>query len=214
MLFININNINILITILIYYGACMKILLINGSAEFGHSGGKLNNTLHKVASEKLTQLGHTIKETCIAEGYNEQEEVEKILWADTIIYQMAGWWMGAPWTVKKYIDEVFTVGHNSLYESDGRSRHDPAKQYGTGGLLHGRKYMLSVTWNAPLEAFEEFGNFFDGRGVEGVYYPFHKSQQFVGLKGLPSFLATNVIKEPDVPQVITNYQEHLTKLFG
>lgn len=31
-------------------------------------------------------------------------------------------------------------------------------------MLEGRHYMLSVTWNAPVEAFEEFGNFFDGRG--------------------------------------------------
>lgn len=38
--------------------------------------------------------------------------------------------------------------------------------------------MLSVTWNAPVEAFNEFGNFFDGRGVDGVYFAFHKSQQF------------------------------------
>ncbi len=30
--------------------------------------------------------------------------------------------MGAPWTVKKYIDDVFTEGHGTLYASDGRTR--------------------------------------------------------------------------------------------
>ncbi|MDV3444045.1 NAD(P)H-dependent oxidoreductase, partial [Pseudomonas otitidis] len=36
------------------------------------------------------------------------EELQKFLWADVIVWQMPGWWMGAPWTVKRYIDEVFT----------------------------------------------------------------------------------------------------------
>ena len=36
--------------------------------------------------------------------------MQKFLWADVVIYQMPGWWMGAPWTVKKYLDEVFTAG--------------------------------------------------------------------------------------------------------
>ncbi|VFS38584.1 modulator of drug activity B [Escherichia coli] len=56
--------------------------------------------------------------------------------------------MGAPWTVKKYIDDVFTEGHGTLYASDGRTRKDPSKKYGSGGLVQGKKYMLSLTWNA------------------------------------------------------------------
>ncbi|WP_241694196.1 NAD(P)H-dependent oxidoreductase [Komagataeibacter melomenusus] len=27
-----------------------------------------------------------------------QAEIENILWADLVISQMPGWWMGAPWT--------------------------------------------------------------------------------------------------------------------
>lgn len=192
----------------------MKILLINGSTTFAHSGGQLNDTLHAMAVETLSALGHEVRETVIARGYVEQEEVDKILWADTLIYQMPGWWMGAPWTVKKYIDEVFTAGHGTLYANDGRTRSDPSKQYGTGGLLKDKSYLLSVTWNAPIEAFDAFGNFFDGRGVEGVYYPFHKSQQFIGLKALPSFLAVDVIKAPNVPATLESYRAHLEKLFG
>ncbi len=47
--------------------------------------------------------------------------------------------MGAPWTVKKYIDDVFTEGHGTLYASDGRTRKDPSKKYGSGGLVQGKK---------------------------------------------------------------------------
>lgn len=193
----------------------MKILLINGSQVFAHSGGQLNTTLHTVAVETLTQLGHQIKETYIErDGYSDAEEVDKILWADVIIYQMAGWWMGTPWKVKKYMDDVYTAGAGKLYENDGRTRSDPTKQYGTGGLLQGRRYMLSVTWNAPVEAFEEFGNFFDGRGIDGVYFAFHKSQQFLGLTALPNFMANDVMKKPNVEETTMAYRDHLTKIFG
>lgn len=192
----------------------MKILLINGAQEFAHSGGLLNTTLHKTAVKVLLELGHQVKETHIEQGYNETEEVEKILWADTIIYQMAGWWMGTPWKVKRYMDDVYTMGAGQLYKDDGRTRSDPKKQYGTGGMLQGRRYMLSVTWNAPLEAFNEFGNFFDGRGVDGVYFAFHKSQQFLGLSALPTFMANDVIKAPHVDDYIANYQTHLTTTLG
>ncbi|CAB5599263.1 Modulator of drug activity B [Providencia rettgeri] len=55
-----------------------------------------------------------------------------------------------------------------------------------------------MTWNAPIDAFDEFDNFFDGRGVDGVYFAFHKSQQFLGLKKFPTFMVNDVIKEPNI----------------
>ena len=192
----------------------MKLFLIDGGKAFAHSAGRFNETLHRMAIEHLGQLGHEIQHTRIEDGYETAGEVEKFLWADAIIYQMPGWWMGAPWTVKKYIDDVFTEGHGKLYANDGRSRHDPAKQYGSGGLLQGRQYMLSLTWNAPIAAFDEPGNFFEGRGVDGVYFPFHKSQEFVGLAGLPTFIANDVIKAPDIARDLAAYRTHLTDIFG
>lgn len=192
----------------------MKILLINGAKAFAHSGGELNNTLHDVALETLKELGHDVRETVIEQGYALDTEVQKYLWADAIVYQMPGWWMGTPWTVKRYIDEVFTEGHGSLYASDGRTRQDPTQQYGSGGLLQGRQYMLSLTWNAPLEAFDESDNFFEGRGVDGVYFPFHKSQEFIGLAALPTFIANDVMKVPNVERDKAAYRKHLRLAFG
>ncbi|MGM0856267.1 MAG: NAD(P)H-dependent oxidoreductase [Pseudomonadota bacterium] len=192
----------------------MKILLVNGAKAFAHSGGELNNTLHNVALETLKELGHDVRETVIEQGYTLDAEVQKYLWADAIVYQMPGWWMGTPWTVKRYIDEVFTEGHGSLYASDGRTRQDPTQQYGSGGLLQGRQYMLSLTWNAPLEAFDEPNNFFEGRGVDGVYFPFHKSQEFIGLAALPTFIANDVMKVPNVERDKAAYRKHLRLAFG
>ena len=143
-----------------------KILLLNGGKKFAHSDGCYNTTLHDTALAFLDRAGFDLKHTHTDSGYDIAEEVQKFLWADVIIYQMPGWWMGAPWTVKKYIDEVFTEGHGSLYASDGRTRSDASQKYGSGGLIHGKQYMLSLTWNAPQQAFDDPSDFFEAKGVE------------------------------------------------
>ena len=115
----------------------MNILLIDGGQAFRFTEGRLNHTLHQTARETLAALGHTVKETVIEQGYDTVAEVEKWLWMDAVVWQMPGWWMGEPWTVKKYVDEVFSegVGEDKLVANDGRHRVNPTVGYGTGGLL-------------------------------------------------------------------------------
>jgi len=191
-----------------------NILLINGAKTFAHSNGQLNDTLTELAQEVLSDLGHQVQVTRADSEYDAKAEVEKFLWADTVIYQMPGWWMGAPWTVKKYIDDVFTEGHGSLYANDGRSRSDASKKYGSGGLIHDKNYMLSLTWNAPMDAFNDAEQFFHGVGVDGVYLPFHKANQFLGMQTLPTFIVNDVIKAPEVQAYMAQYRDHLTQVFA
>lgn len=191
-----------------------KVLLLDGGKQFAHSEGRYNSTLHETALQVLDHAGFELKTTRIDEGYDIQEEVEKFLWADVIIYQMPGWWMGAPWTVKKYIDEVFTAGHGSLYANDGRTRSDSSQKYGSGGLLQGKQYMLSLTWNAPTQAFDDPTDFFAGKGVDAVYLPFHKANEFLGLSGLPTFICNDVMKVPAIEQDRKRYAPHLAEVFA
>ena len=191
-----------------------NILLVNGAKTFAHSNGQLNDSLTQLAQEVLSGLGHQVQVTRADSEYEAKAEVEKFLWADTVIYQMPGWWMGVPWTVKKYIDDVFTEGHGSLYANDGRSRSDTSKKYGSGGLIHDKNYMLSLTWNAPMEAFTDSDQFFHGVGVDGVYLPFHKANQFLGMQALPTFMVNDVIKAPEVEGYMTQYRKHLMQIFA
>lgn len=173
-----------------------NILIINGAKKFGHSNGQLNDTLTEVAETYLRDLGHDVKVVRADSNYDVKTEVQNFLWADSVIWQMPGWWMGA------------------LYASDGRTRSDASKKYGSGGLIQGKKYMLSLTWNAPMEAFTEKDQFFHGVGVDGVYLPFHKANQFLGMSALPTFIANDVIKMPDVPRYTAEYRKHLAEIFG
>ncbi|WP_276951655.1 NAD(P)H-dependent oxidoreductase [Helicobacter rodentium] len=190
------------------------ILLLNGGKAFGNSGGRLSQTLHNVAKQTLQNLGFKILETHIDEGYDEQTEVQKWLDSKVIIYQMPGWWMGEPWIVKKYIDEVGIAGAGKFFTSDGRHSATPTQGYGTGGLLKDKKYMFSLTWNAPLEAFTDPNGFFEGVGVEGVYFHLHKAHEFMGMSALPTFICNDVVKNPQVEQYIQDYTAHLKRVFG
>ncbi|MEG1655692.1 MAG: NAD(P)H-dependent oxidoreductase [Acinetobacter sp.] len=192
----------------------LNILIINGAKKFAHSNGELNDTLTTLAQQVLVELGHMVQISRADSNYDIQEEIQKYIWADVVIYQMPGWWMGAPWTVKKYIDDIFTEGHGTLYASDGRSRSDTSKKYGSGGLIHDKKYMLSLTWNAPKEAFTQADQFFEGVGVDGVYLPFHKANQFLGMQGLNTFIVHDVIKMPNVEQYESEYRQHLIDIFA
>ena len=83
-----------------------NILIINGAKKFAHSNGQLNDTLTEVADGTLRDLGHDVRIVRADSDYDVKAEVQNFLWADVVIWQMPGWWMGAPWTVKKYIDSV------------------------------------------------------------------------------------------------------------
>ena len=192
----------------------MNILLIDGGKAYAHSEGRLNHTLHQIARDTLSALGHHVRETVIDDGYDIQQEVEKFQWMDAVIWQMPGWWMHEPWTVKKYMDEVFTTGAGTLYANDGRSSANPTEGYGTGGLLQGRRHMLSLTWNAPREAFTREGDFFEGVGVDALYMHFHKANEFLGTTQLPTFICNDVIKNPQVEQYLADYTAHLNEVFG
>lgn len=191
-----------------------KILLLNGGKQFAHSNGQYNATLHDAAVAFLDRAGFDVKTTFIDGGYDVEDEVQKFLWADVVIYQMPGWWMGAPWTVKKYLDEVFTAGHGSLYANDGRTRSDASQKYGSGGLIQGKRYMLSLTWNAPVQAFEDPSDFFEGKGVDAVYLPFHKANEFLGMSALPTFICNDVMKAPNIERDVARYEQHLARVFG
>lgn len=80
---------------------------------------------------------HDVRIVRADSDYDVKAEVQNFLWADVVIWQMPGWWMGAPWTVKKYIDDVFTEGHGLCMPA----MVVPAKihqKYGSGGLVQGK----------------------------------------------------------------------------
>ncbi|WP_250252920.1 NAD(P)H-dependent oxidoreductase [Chryseobacterium sp. Marseille-Q3244] len=193
-----------------------KVLIINGGQNFGHSGGKYNQTIAENTIAVLKEFDNVeVKITNVSEGYDKHEEVEKFVWADYIIYHTPIWWFQLPNGLKKYIDEVFTAGHaKGIYMSDGRNAANPEINYGTGGMLGGRKYMLTTSWNAPKTAFTLPGEFFNEKSVdEGPLFGFHRMNAFVSLEKMDSFHFHDVEKNANIERDMELYRNHVKTVF-
>ncbi len=110
-------------------------------------------------------------------------EQQKLLWADTIIFQFPLWWYTMPAILKGWVDRVY-----SFHFGYGVGPHNDV-QYGERygeGTLTGRRAMLSVTVGGPESHYSE-------RGINGpiddLLFPIqHGILYFPGLEVLPPFV--------------------------
>lgn len=193
-----------------------KIHILNGAQPYEFAPGELNKTLAERAKATFEAQKHEVRLTTVAAGYGVQAEVETHLWADVVILQFPVNWMGVPWSFKKYMDEVYTVGMGGqLSNGDGRSAVAPKVNYGMGGKLAGTRYMISATLNAPAEAFDDPAEpFFEGMSLDDLLRPVHLNARFFGMTPLPTFGAFDVMKNPDVASDLARFDAHLATTFG
>jgi len=174
------------------------LLIINGAETRGVAQGQLNKTLFDTAKTQL-QSHYQILETHVASGYKIAEEQAKFTQADLVLFQYPVFWFGVPAVLKSYLDTIYE--HGVFFEG--------SDQYGKGGLLQGRRYLLSTTWNAPEQVFSNPEQFFDGRSLEELLLAMHKTQQYVGMQSLASFAAFDVVANPHIEQQVQRWREHL-----
>jgi modulator of drug activity B len=193
-----------------------RVLLLNLHQKYeGFANGNLTRDLLIEAKTFFTNNGYEVKETTIDNGYDVAEELEKFQWADLFFVQSPVYWMGLPWLGKKYIDEIFSAGVNTVtYASDGRSRTDPSKMYGSGGLMNDKRYMLSFTYNCPESEFDNPKGFFDGLSLDEANVALHKTFQFCGVSPHLSFSVHDVYKSDfSIEQTLHDLRHHLDQNF-
>ena len=190
-----------------------KVLILNGHQYYDVvAKGELTQAYINKANDFFVKNGFEVKHTNIEKGYEKEEECEKFEWADYVLFQYPVYWMGLPWIAKKYLDETFTQGRH--YASDGRSRSDASKLYGSGGLLTGKKYMLSLTYNCPASAFDNKNSLFDGLSLDEAQVAVHKTFQFCGLKPLETYAVHDIFKgDLDLNAELEKFEKVLTKNF-
>lgn len=190
-----------------------KLLHINAHHLYPFSEGRLNAALTEHAIAIASEKGYEVLQTVSAENYNVDEELEKHQWADLIMLQTPVNWMGVPWSFKKYMDEVYSAGMSgALCQGDGRTSAEPKKNYGAGGTLTGKYYMLSLTFNAPEEAFNHEGEYlFRGKSVDDLWLPMHMNFRFFGMTPLETFACHDVMKNPQVEEDFKRFADHLDK---
>ena len=193
------------------------VLLINTHLTYlGWSEGKLNASFYNVAKEFFISKNYKVLETKVENGYDADEEVEKHLQADIVILQTPVNWENAPWIYKKYVDEVFNSGLNSqkFLSGDGRTREDASKQYGTGGKMQGKKFMVCATFNAPAEAFDNPSQMLmQGKVTADLFLPITNNYRFCGVEIATDYNCFDIFKDGNIAEVLENYPAHLAKVF-
>jgi modulator of drug activity B len=96
---------------------------------------------------------------------------------------------------------------------DGRTNEDPTKQYGTGGNLWGKKFMVCATWNAPAEAFDNPENkLFEGKGLTDIFLPITSNYHFCGYEIIDSYNCFDIFSRSDLAKDLENYPAHLANV--
>lgn len=192
-----------------------NILIINGHKQYPFAEGRLNGSLVDLADTSLTARGHDVRVVNVEAGWDIEVELQNHRWADAVLLQTPVNWMGVSWLFKKYMDEVYTAGMGGqLCDGDGRHRDQPEAQYGSGGTLTGKRYMLSLTLDAPKESFDDADQYlFQGRGVDDLFFPMHMNFRFFAMEPLPTFCCFDVMKNPDVEADLLRFEQHLAAHF-
>lgn len=136
-------------------------------------------------------------------------EQEKLLWADTVIFQFPMWWYTMPAILKGWVDRVF-----SYHFAYGVGVHDETR-YGERfgeGTLQGRRAILSVTVGGPESHYTDRG--INGP-IEDLLFPIHHGiLYYPGLEVLPPFVlnGTDRFTEGDVQDAAKAWKERLLSL--
>ncbi|WP_404317153.1 NAD(P)H-dependent oxidoreductase [Malaciobacter canalis] len=193
-----------------------NVLIINGHQRYDEiAEGKLTQTFIDKAQDFFENNNFEVKHSVVESDYNIKEELKKFKWADYILFQYPVYWMGVPWLTKKYMDEIFSGGNNTVtFVNDGRSRSDSSKKYGSGGLMTNKKYMLSLTYNCPSSEFNNKDGFFDGLTLDEANIAVHKTFQFCGAKPLQTYAIHDIFKtQLDINSELKKFEDILTKNF-
>ena len=132
-----------------------------------------------------------------------KDEVEKIKWADMIIFQFPVWWSSPPAILKGWFDRVFLPGviHNIA----------EGKLYDTG-LLKGKKAMLSFTTGATRDVYSSEGPHGD---LDEIFkFITHNILELTGLEVLPStgIYGPAMMSKEHVKEELEKFKERINSL--
>lgn len=138
-----------------------------------------------------------------------EQEQEKLLWADIVIFQFPLWWFGMPAILKGWIDRVFACGF-----AYGVGQYD-AKHYGSrygDGTLKDKKGMLSVTIGGRKDQYSRRG--ING-SIDDLLFPIHHGMLwYAGMSVLPPFIIyeADKISPQQFERYKLQYQKRLSSL--
>lgn len=160
--------------------------------DFDLSGAEINPQYF------LSQQAAYTKQT-LAEDINA--EINKITWADHIIFQFPLWWFSTPAILKGWFDRVWVKGF----------AYDVGKVF-ENGLLKGKTASLVVSTQSPESAYQV--DSLHGGTIDIFLKPIHHTLRFVGIEPVSPFITYNAfnIDKPRQEEIVKDYHAYLKNL--
>ncbi|MBN8696939.1 MAG: NAD(P)H-dependent oxidoreductase [Bacteroidetes bacterium] len=129
-------------------------------------------------------------------------EMEKLLWADLIIFNFPLWWFSVPAILKGWVDRVFAMG---FAYGGGKGVYDT-------GVFKGKKGMLCITTGGPEATYLEGGR--NGNIDKILFHINHGMLYFTGMDVMPPFIAYSVARLTDDERkgILEKYENYLINL--
>jgi NAD(P)H dehydrogenase (quinone) len=103
-------------------------------------------------------------------------EMDKVIWADFLLFQFPLWWFSFPAIMKGWIDRVFAMGFSYEIRRNFES-----------GIFRGKRAMLALTTGSPSMLFRSDGKL---GSIEDILHHIHWGMlRYVGMDVLPPFVA-------------------------
>ncbi len=125
-------------------------------------------------------------------------EMDKLVWADLVIFQFPLWWFSLPAILKGWVDRVFAMGFS----------YGPAERFETG-IFRGKRAMLAFTTGGPPASYGPTGK--NGQLEVLLHHVHYGMFRFVGMDVLPPFIAYGAARVNDEQRAayLEAYRKHL-----
>ena len=125
-------------------------------------------------------------------------EMDKLQWADFVLFQFPLWWFSLPAILKGWVDRVFAMGFS----------YDIGRAYDTG-FFRQKRGMLALTTGGPLMTYGATGKNGD---IEQLLLHINRGMlYFLGMEVLPPFIAYSAarVAPEQRAQYLEAYRERL-----
>jgi len=178
----------------------VNVLVVTGGYAIFDAKGHLNGFLAYLTEKNLSAKGHKVKFSDTTRNtYDVNREVDKLLWAETIIYITPIMWFNMPAPMVEWLDRVL------LYEKT----FTITEEYGEGGLVPAENFMIVATSNMKSSDLGKGYVLKNASHIDDLLQPLIMTNNYLSVRNqLPTFHAGDVIAG-DTSWIEEAYLKHL-----
>ncbi len=182
----------------------MKVLIVAAGYSIFDAKGQLNGYLAHLTEKFLHDKNHDVKVSDVTKDtLDMQRELDKLLWAEAIIYITPIMWFNMPYPLVRWLGEVLLYKKTFMITD----------VYGEGGLVPADKFMIVATSNMRSSDLGNCPVLKDALHIDDVLQPLIMTNNYLSIREqLPTFHAGNVIAG-DTGWIQGAYLRHLDENF-